>query len=122
MSSTGLCCTAGTQDFLDVNVHLVNAFLLIIETSVDRFYMVPAQVVYAVLFALAFVISSWLLYVDNGITMPYGFMDPDVPAAYGWYIGISIGIVIVYFMAVGLTQLKERCYKSSRDPTGTSII
>ncbi|XP_039009913.1 uncharacterized protein LOC120138527 isoform X2 [Hibiscus syriacus] len=74
-----------TLNFMTVNLHTLNAILLLGDTTLNSLRFPWFRISYFILWTGAFVIFHWILHACVSIWWPYPFLDLSSPNAPLWY-------------------------------------
>jgi len=97
----------GAPDFQNINVHGVNALVLLWELWHNRIVFVWGQGVWVAAYVIAYCGVSWLRYV-SGAQMPYAFMDVGSTLSPLVYTALALAFVLAFLLCYVLSLVKQR--------------
>ncbi|GLU02070.1 hypothetical protein SLE2022_193400 [Rubroshorea leprosula] len=77
-------------NFMTVNMHTLNAILLLGDTALNSLRFPWFRISYFILWTGAYVIFQWLVHASDSIWWPYAFLDLSSPNAPLWYLLLGL--------------------------------
>ncbi|OAY29721.1 uncharacterized protein LOC110601679 isoform X2 [Manihot esculenta] len=96
-----------TMNFLTVNMHTINAILLLGDTALNCLPFPWFRFSYFILWTGAFVIFQWIIHACISIWWPYPFLDLSSPYAPLWYLLVGLLHLPCYSFFVLITKMKH---------------
>lgn len=93
-----------------INVHLINAILMGGEMYLGRLLVLPGQIAWVAVYAMAYVIFSFINYSATTSCMPYAFMAVSPVYAPAIYIGMFVMIAALFGTLYKIVQYRERSF------------
>ncbi|KAJ7537756.1 hypothetical protein O6H91_11G021000 [Diphasiastrum complanatum] len=102
------------QNFLNVNMHGVNAILLMGEISLNSMPFPWFRGAYFALWSILYVVFQWSVHLLGLQWWPYPFLDISTPWAPLWYLGLIAVHFACFGVCLGLVKAKENlsCWRS----------
>ncbi|KAL3695575.1 hypothetical protein R1sor_009651 [Riccia sorocarpa] len=105
------------HNFIDINLHVVNAVLLAIEILLNNMYYPWFRISYVVFWTCSYVFVQWILHAVGSSWWPYPFLDLATPFAPLWYAGLSFLHVALAFFVMTLVNIKQYLVAQGKVPS-----
>lgn len=92
---------------LKIQMHTVNAILLLGDTALNCMRFPWFRIAYFFLWTIGFVIFQWILHACTSIWWPYPFLDLSSSTAPLWYLAVAIMHIPCFSFFVLLIKLKH---------------
>ncbi|CAK9858085.1 unnamed protein product [Sphagnum jensenii] len=104
--------------FIDVNMHAVNALLLLTEFGLNSLRFPWFRIGYIILWSASYTYFQWILFT-TGLShkWPYPFMDVETPWAPAWYLFIIVFHGICFALCLLLALGKQSIWSRFNFPT-----
>ncbi|KAL2642034.1 hypothetical protein R1flu_009621 [Riccia fluitans] len=110
------------HNFIDINLHCVNAVLLAIEILLNDMYYPWFRISYAVFWTSGYVFFQWILHARGSKSWPYPFLDLATPWAPAWYAGLSFLHVTLAIFLMAIVNIKQYLVTQIQVPSGSIPI
>ena len=102
-------------EFWNLTCHLATVICLLVEMSLNTFYVRLNHFVINVSWAFIYLIVVWIFVYNNLEPWPYNFMDTSTPFCYFAYTALVLGNFLFYFIWYSISELKRVIVSWGRD-------
>ncbi|KAL6325169.1 hypothetical protein AAG906_023014 [Vitis piasezkii] len=95
------------MSFMTVNMHTLNAVLLLCDTALNCLPFPWFRIAYFVLWTGIFVIFQWIIHACVSIWWPYPFLDLSSPFAPLWYLAVALMHIPCYAIFALVVEIKH---------------
>ncbi len=93
--------------FWNTSQHFVTSASMIFDSCFNSIVIYEKHLVFHLAWVLLYVIQAWALVTSHAIRhWPYFFLDTSSTSAFVWYVVLYVLDIIMYFLWMGINQLK----------------